>query len=501
MASFGRWYLNGQNGGFKRVLLLILLATRFGWAQGSSVPSQYRGYFHHYVDQRSIPEKALNLVGLTTQDVGRSFALIAGVTRYPNFKAPLNPILEPAAQDIQDMEQYLERQEFFDEIVVLRDGDMTFDNLQYFLQVYFPERLKASPHSRFLFAYSGHGITDGSSGYLLESTAESLDDRNNALDLSIVHVLVQHVVNAGYQTLVLLNACYGGAFLKNSFTPSRSIPKKPGAYAITAGGSRERTWSDPSVGKGSLFFETVFKGLAGAADLAGDGIITAEELAAYLKKQIQIFTDQSQNPQSGNLLVDDEHVGSFFFLNRTKMVQNKVVPAWNPGKATPFGEISNSDRAAAASASSASASVDVVDFGAVTSELKRLIDGRGALDYVSSQQRVSEEISFESLENCVLRFSTVSTDEHGDITRVSDTVPMFKVRATLNNSPGLIPAVDLVADVDSIVVHSDYPLPFPPGARDRGGVVAKETRILFRSLEQARSAFEVLNRIVRSCTK
>lgn len=254
-------------------LMLAIVIIQSGWAQDQSVnfkellakqgvPLQYRRLFHQYVDRRSMPEKALNLIGLTNEDVGRSFALIAGVTRYPNFKAPLDPTLKPAAADLQNLEQYLKNQEFFDEIVVLKDDDMNYDNLKYFLQVYFPDRLRKSPHSRFLFAYSGHGISDGSSGYLLQGSANDLDDKNNALDLSVVHALVQHVVKAGHQVLVLLNACYSGSFLRTPFTLTRPIPRKPGAHAITAGGSRERAWAT-SPENGSLFYETLFQGLGG----------------------------------------------------------------------------------------------------------------------------------------------------------------------------------------------------------------------------------------------
>ncbi len=326
--------------------MLAVCFTTCCWPQCTTASQQYRKFFHHCVDYRSIPEKALNLVGLTSSDVGRSFALVAGVSHYSHFRAPNNPYLAPAEADLLNLEQYLKNEEFFDEIVVLKDSDMNYENLKYFLQVYFPEKLKKSPHSRFLFAYSGHGITDGASGYLLESSAVGLDDKNNALDLSVVHALVQNVVRSGYQVLVLLNSCYGGAFLRNSFTVARPIPRKPGAHAITAGGSRERTWADPSLGQGSLFFETLIKGLGGAADLAGDGVITYEEIAAYLKKQIQGFTDQNQNPQSGSLVVDDEHVGSFFFLNRGRMISNGIVSAWNPRQATTFGQaVSQSDAA------------------------------------------------------------------------------------------------------------------------------------------------------------
>jgi hypothetical protein len=108
--------------------------------------------------QRSRFEKALNVIGKTGFPVGRSFALIAGVTQYPNFP-PLERSLRPAAVDIEKLQAYLKEQEFFDEIVVLKDGDMTLPNLNYFLENYFPEHLAQSPHSRFLFAYSGHGYS------------------------------------------------------------------------------------------------------------------------------------------------------------------------------------------------------------------------------------------------------------------------------------------------------------------------------------------------------
>jgi hypothetical protein len=52
-------------------------------------------------DRCSFFEKALNAIGLTRLDVGRSFALIAGVTRYPNFP-PLEQGLKPAEVDIKN---------------------------------------------------------------------------------------------------------------------------------------------------------------------------------------------------------------------------------------------------------------------------------------------------------------------------------------------------------------------------------------------------------------
>ncbi len=79
---------------------------------------------------------------------------------------------------------YLEKEEFFDEIVVLWDEDMTPANLSYFLREYFPTRLRASPKSRFLFAYSGHGFQDGDQSYVLMNKATSFSDKAHAIDLA-----------------------------------------------------------------------------------------------------------------------------------------------------------------------------------------------------------------------------------------------------------------------------------------------------------------------------
>lgn len=318
------------------LLLFSLFASSVLALDRPKVPRDFQKFFVHYVDNRSIKEKALNLANLSWKDVGRSFALIAGVSHYPNMSLT-DRELRPAAEDIKKLQEYLKTYEFFDEIVVLKDGNVTIKNLMFFLQTYFPDRLKKFPKSRFLFAYSGHGMTEGSSGYLLKNTARSLTDKANSINLGVVRVFVDEVVRSGHHVLVLLNACYGGAFLRRSFGgPKRLIPRNPGAHAITAGGTGEQTWHDPKAGEGSVFFEKVFAGLDRRADSSEDGLIGVYELFSYLKREVQIFTDQDQNPQIGDLSKHGSK-GEFFFLNRDRQVAKGVLPEWKPERATPFG--------------------------------------------------------------------------------------------------------------------------------------------------------------------
>lgn len=305
------------------------------------VPEQYQRFFSVYkAEDLSISERVLNLAGLTRRDVGRSFALIAGVSVYT---AECNCDIQPSAEDVRKLVEYLKTYEYFDEIIVLENEDVSIDNFHFFLESYFPERIASFPKSRFFFAYSGHGVTgDKEQGFLLTSRARSFRDRSNMIPMLTLRAMFQGVVDSGYHVLALLNACYSGSFIKRSFGPSDQhfVQTKPGAHVITAGGSDELTWHDPMLGSGSIFFEKVFAALDERADTLpvfeesgivkhGDGIITVDELSSYLRDEISLFTDNRQNPIPGDLDANGSK-GGFVFLNRDRQVTASVAPVWNP---------------------------------------------------------------------------------------------------------------------------------------------------------------------------
>lgn len=331
-------------------LACVLWCAAFSVAFSADKPdvaNSYQRMFARFVDNRSMPEKALNLVGLTQQDVGRSFALIAGVSDYPRMSVLASGSkLESAASDRDELVDYLTKYEFFDEVIVLWNGDMTAKNLDYFLSQYFPARMRQFPNSRFLLAYSGHGFADGNNGYLLKNGATSLSDKANAVSIDSLRVSLKPTIAAAHQSLVLLNSCYGGTLVDRKSSGGEYRPRLPGAHAITAGASDELTWHDGKIGKGSVFFEKVFAGLGGAANLYPlghpNGIITASELYAYLRAEVQISTDQRQNPQFGDIY-PTQSKGEFFFLSRAPQYAAALIPAWN-----------GSDRAASAPVPSAS---------------------------------------------------------------------------------------------------------------------------------------------------
>jgi hypothetical protein len=171
------------------------------------LPSQYQRYFARFVDNRTLTETMLNrVVGITAKEYGRTFALIAGISKYPNMSGAGSD-LAPAAEDVRKLVNYLTTYEKFDEIVVLKDNDVTEANLIYLLEKYFPRRLNQFPYSRFLFAYSGHGTTVDNKGYILTADARNFGDTYNSIPMATLRVMFQEVVDSGFHVLALINAC------------------------------------------------------------------------------------------------------------------------------------------------------------------------------------------------------------------------------------------------------------------------------------------------------
>lgn len=92
------------------------------------VPSDLQRLFFYYADNRSALERALNIVGQGNVEIGRGFALLLGVTDYRNFPAGEQD-LHAADVDIDKLEHFLRDQEFFEQIVVLKNSDMNFSNI------------------------------------------------------------------------------------------------------------------------------------------------------------------------------------------------------------------------------------------------------------------------------------------------------------------------------------------------------------------------------------
>lgn len=317
-------------------VLAVLLCCSMAFAQNTNTLSK-EALFVVKTDNRSIYQRFLNRIGFDWNKTGRSFAIVAGISEYPNMSGHENKLI-PAAEDMRKMINYVVDVEKFDEVVLLQNENFNLENMDFFLDKYFPERLKEFPQSRFLFIYSGHGMTTkmpngAMSGAILTSDAKHLSDREHTISMATIRAQLTNIINNAYDVLVLINACYSGEFIDKTFGGNFD-PRLSGAHAIVAGGPSELTWHKGEVGSGSVFFEKVLTALGGSA--GSEGSISAFELFGYLEKQVSKVTGGGQNPMMGDLTSKGSR-GGFYFFDRQPLVQSKLIPGWDEQNGKAFG--------------------------------------------------------------------------------------------------------------------------------------------------------------------
>jgi tetratricopeptide (TPR) repeat protein len=98
-----------------------------------------------------------------------------------------------------------------------------------------------------------------------------------------------------------MDACYSGLGLTRGSNPNtflRDNAKRIGRQMLTAGGS-DQLVADGGPNGHSVFSWALLQALAGKADLNGDGLITATELAAYIAPAVSSVSNQT--PAFGSL--------------------------------------------------------------------------------------------------------------------------------------------------------------------------------------------------------
>ena len=78
-------------------------------------------------------------------------------------------------------------------------------------------------------------------------------------------------------------------------------------FSLTASRDRERSFESPDWGGGhGIFTYYVVRGLEGEADENRDGIVTADELAEYVRRNVREATEGKQNPTSDRSSFDPD---------------------------------------------------------------------------------------------------------------------------------------------------------------------------------------------------
>jgi hypothetical protein len=258
----------------------------------------------------------------TPPSFNKSYALVIGIGKYRHL-----PRLESPARDVQKMKAYLDAQGF-DEVVTLLDDQVTPGAFRH-PQLYLKAKMQAN--DRFLFYYSGHGITEGTGlatrGYL--PLADEQKDSRHTKSIPMVDLVswlkglnVQHL-------LVVLDSCFAGLAIdgievkgvaqadpKVDMGAFHRMAKGPARYLIMAGTAGQESFGGPRW-DGSLFTNALLTGLRRDADLYKDHIVTARELYVWLKPAVEreaALADRKLNPMFLDLGPGGSSPGDFVFV-------------------------------------------------------------------------------------------------------------------------------------------------------------------------------------------
>ena len=238
--------------------------------------------------------------------VGERFAVVVGVSEYQSQSIP---DLRYAARDAQAFYDFLRSEEAgpFPEqnILFLKDGAATAQALRDAMFVFLQ---KAKFNDLVVIYFAGHGAPDPNMPenlYLLPSDADVNSLASTAFPMWDVKTALRRQIRAE-RVIVIADACHSGGTrdgtqnaingsFEELFTPSRRL-------TLTAAADNELSLEDPKWGGGhGVFTYHILEALRGAGDADRNGIVTFDEVAAFVESKVRSETGGRQNPQRSGL--------------------------------------------------------------------------------------------------------------------------------------------------------------------------------------------------------
>lgn len=256
-----------------------------------------------------------------------SKALVIGVGKYSSKSwADLTTV----SDDLEKVSTALLKHGFAVEFLPNPNAQQLRDSLQRFL-------LQPMPRdSRLLIYFAGHGWTDErATGYLVPTDALGPDQPDFQLKLQNM----QEITDWSYKSkakhvLMVFDSCFSGAIFltRSNLTPAPLILADADGKVrqfITSGSADERV---PAI---SDFAPKFVEGLNGAADMYADGIITANELGYWIKREIAKL--DKQTPQYGSSNLREFRNGDFMFRSLTLAQARTPTAEQKPVAVAPVG--------------------------------------------------------------------------------------------------------------------------------------------------------------------
>ncbi|MBV8818439.1 MAG: caspase family protein [Acidobacteriaceae bacterium] len=255
--------------------------------------------------------------------IPRSYAVVIGISNYQNLSS--NQQLHFAEADAELIYSILispEGGNFRAENVhKLIGAKATRANMQKEIEQWLPSVVKND--DRVLIYFAGHGFifppSGNGAGYLApyDMVLDKADSTGYPME-----VLGRTVGQLKAKWKVLLtDSCHSGAISPETSAQvnAKLLSLDQSLFSLTASRDREISYEGKDWGGGhGIFTYYVWQGLSGAADENGDGIVSADELADYVRRNVREQSGGKQNPTSDK--------GSF---------DTNMLLAYNPTSAKP----------------------------------------------------------------------------------------------------------------------------------------------------------------------
>jgi tetratricopeptide (TPR) repeat protein len=233
----------------------------------------------------------------------RGYAVIIGVAQYQNLDSKHQ--LAYAERDADSIYSILISPEGgnfrAEDVHKLIGPKATLANIKHELEVWLAQ--KAQPEDRVLIYFAGHGFLVPSNGraFLAPYDFKLDDPSGTGYPMDALASTIQNSIKARSKIL-LTDSCHSGAIAPDA--AMQEINHKlanldQSVFSLTASRDRERSFESPNWGGGhGIFTYYVVQGMQGAADESGDGYVTVDELADYVRRNVREATNGQQNPTS-----------------------------------------------------------------------------------------------------------------------------------------------------------------------------------------------------------
>ncbi|MFC0349514.1 polysaccharide deacetylase family protein [Undibacterium danionis] len=257
-----------------------------------------------------------------TSDYQNSYAIVIGINDYVKW-----PKLQYAVQDAKAIRETLVNRLGFsnDKVLTLSNGEATRNNIL----ALFHDKLahaQLKKDDRVFIFFAGHGATRKLSsgrnlGYIIPVDSDPEQISVDAIPMTDLQNIAESL-NAKHVFFVM-DACYSGLGLTRGGGTSaflRENAKRIGRQMLTAGGA-DQLVADGGPNGHSVFTWTLLQALNGKADLNGDNLITATELAAYIAPAVSAVSQQTPafgslpGSEGGEFIFELKKEGEGEFLN------------------------------------------------------------------------------------------------------------------------------------------------------------------------------------------